>query len=91
MADITDQVIIGLNFLSAHNALVDLHEKSPTIQGIQVKAEVHVLTAERKPVSVARVLLKTQFRISSHSLEHVVGKLDKTLKEEVMVQPSQHI
>lgn len=38
VADIADQVIIGLDFLSAHNALIDLHDKSVNIQGIQVKA-----------------------------------------------------
>lgn len=40
VADITDQVIVGLDFLSAHNALIDLHDQSVNIQGIQVKAEV---------------------------------------------------
>lgn len=82
VADITDQVIIGLDILSADNALIDLHDKSVNIQGIQVKAEV--LTAERNPVSVAGVLLKTKVRIPPHSSVHVVGKLDNTL-EEVMV------
>lgn len=88
MADLTDQVIIGLDFLSANNALIDLHDKSINIQGIQVKAEV--LKAERNPVSVARVLLKTKVLIPPHSSGHVVGKLDNTL-EEVMVQPSRSI
>lgn len=40
VADITDDVIIGLDFLSAHNALFDLQDKSVNLQGIQVKAEV---------------------------------------------------
>lgn len=88
VADITDQVIIGLDFLSAHNALID-HDQSVNIQGIQAKAEV--LKAERNPVSVARVLLKTKVQIPPHSSVYVVGKLDNTLEEEVMVQPSRSI
>lgn len=40
VADITDDVIIGLDFLSAHNALFDPQDKSVNLQGIQVKAEV---------------------------------------------------
>lgn len=82
-------MIIGLDFLSANNALIDLHDKSINIQGIQVKAEV--LKAERNPVSDARVLLKTKVLIAPHSSVHVVGKLDNTLEEEVMVQPSRSI
>lgn len=89
VADITDQVIIGLDFLRAHNALIDLHDKSVNIQGMQVKSEV--LKAERNPVSVARVLRNTEVQIPPHSSVHVVGKLDNTLEKEVMVQPSQDI
>lgn len=40
---------------------------------------------------MARVLLKTKVRIPPHSSVHVVGKLDNTLEEEVMVQPSRSI
>lgn len=40
MSDITNQVIISLDFLNAHNDSIDLHEKSVNIQGLQVKAEV---------------------------------------------------
>lgn len=37
VADITDQVIIGLDL---NNALIDFHDKRVNIQGMQVKTEV---------------------------------------------------
>lgn len=69
MADITDQVIIGLDFLKANNAVIDLRDRNINIQGIQVKAEV--LKAERNLVSVARVLLKTKVLIPFFILQHM--------------------
>ena len=89
IADITDQVIIGLDFLSANNALIDLNAQSINIQGIQLKAEV--LKAGERTISVARVLLKTNLRIPPHSSVHIKGKLDNTLQGGVMVQPSRSI
>ena len=87
--DITDQVIIGLDFLSANNALIDLNDQSINIQGIKLKAEV--LKAGKRTVSVARVLLKTKLRIPPHSSVHIMGKLVNTLEGGVMVQPSRSI
>ena len=51
IAEITDQVIIGLDFLSAYN------DQSINIQSVKLKAVV--LKFGKRTVSVARVLLKT--------------------------------
>ena len=89
IADITDhdQVIIGLDFLSANNVLIDFNDQSINIQGVKLKVEE--LKAGKRTVSLARVLLK--LRIPPHTSVHIMGKLDNTLEEEVMVQPSRSI
>ena len=77
---------IALNFPSANNAQIDLNDQSNNIQVVKLKAEV--LKSGKRIVSVSRVLLKTKVRIPPHTSVHIVGQLDNTLEEEVMVQPS---
>jgi hypothetical protein len=47
-----------------------------------MKLKAEVLTAEKKPISVARVLLKTKLRIPPHTSVHIMVKLDNMLEEE---------
>ena len=89
IADKTDQVIFGLDFLCVNNALIDLNDQSMNIQGVKLKAEV--VKAWKRTISLARVLLKTKLRIPNHTSVHIMGKLDNTLEGEVMIQPSQSI
>ena len=89
VAEITDPVIIGLDFLSTNKALTDLSEQSINIQGMEIKAEVR--KADENAVNVARVLLQKKLRIPPHTEVQIVGKLDTSIGGNVMIQPSQSI
>lgn len=89
IADISDPVIGGLDFLKAQNATIDLNEIQIVLGGKRMNATL--LDEGGKQLQIARVKLSQQVRVEPFSSVQVLGHLDQHIAGTLVFKPCHNV
>lgn len=89
IADISDPVILGQDFLKAQNATIDLNEIQIVLGGKRMNATL--LDAGGKQVQIVRVKLSQKVRVEPFSSVQVLGHLDQHIAGTLVFNPCHNV
>ena len=86
VAPMSDDMILGLDFLKHHHATVDLVQNRVTVEGEALDAFLKK-TADGEAMRVSRVVIAKRMVVPPHTLTHVPVKWDGTPGQVYCVEP----
>jgi hypothetical protein len=90
MAEITEKVILGLDFLEANKAIVDHGQYSIHINGEMIHA-TFALNEQEEHLQMYRAKIDNTTVIPPFSMKFIETKLNLKPKEDIMIQPSSQL
>ena len=89
IAPISDGMLIGLDFLTACGAVINLENKSVIIAGESIEATL-VPNQSSQQCQINRVIVRENIQIPPRSVTHTPLVIEGSLKCDIVVQPTVH-